>query len=673
MRGLICVILVFISTHLCAISKQEDFFNMSLEELLQVEIYGSTLTPENIKTVPSAVSVFTQQEISRMGLDTLGELMNLVPGFQSYRSSGSSLATPFSSRGRRIGNTPAEILVMIDGQRYDSPQNSGSSTLAPNYPLKYIDRVEFIRGPGAAVYGSNAMTGVINIVTRSDVNELSVSYGSLERRQIYLQTSTQLGNMTLDLFGHIETDNGETYNVEDTFSNNRIDTSDPRTLTDLNLKLNWQNTQLNIRHNQFKVENFYELNAISNGFNARDGQISSASLQHNFNWQAVESYLWLSFNHVGFTLSTQFTAPGDLAPISNPSSNDALFMRADFNNYTEARVQLHNDWTINNLSSLQFGLELRRIDAPQAIASNNFDLRDLANQTIPVRYYGNLLPTTPVQASSKRDIIGLYGQYQRELFQATYLTLGLRFDDFSEIGSQTSPRIGVVHELNDHHSLKLLYGEAFRAPSESELNLLNNPIILGNPDLKPETVQSWDLIWIGQWTQTGLSLGYFENHFDDSIVLVDIGNGTSQYKNMSQDPTQGIELELSHELNTAWLLRFNLTHFTAKPDLSFREADHLGSFSINYQSHKWNANLISSYTGKRKSSIEGDINKRITLDDYWQLFAKLNYNITDDLSLFLQVKNLQNKKYVTPTATSSLNEGTPNRGQELLAGLDWKF
>jgi len=312
MRGLICVILVFISTHLCAISKQEDFFNMSLEELLQVEIYGSTLTPENIKTVPSAVSVFTQQEISRMGLDTLGELMNLVP---------------------------AEILVMIDGQRYDSPQNSGSSTLAPNYPLKYIDRVEFIRGPGAAVYGSNAMTGVINIVTRSDVNELSVSYGSLERRQIYLQTSTQLGNMTLDLFGHIETDNGETYNVEDTFSNNRIDTSDPRTLTDLNLKLNWQNTQLNIRHNQFKVENFYELNAISNGFNARDGQISSASLQHNFNWQAVESYLWLSFNHVGFTLSTQFTAPGDLAPISNPSSNDALFMRADFNNYTEARVQ----------------------------------------------------------------------------------------------------------------------------------------------------------------------------------------------------------------------------------------------------------------------------------------------------------------------------------------------
>lgn len=69
----------------------EDLFTISLDELMQIEITGSTLTPKSLRTVPSAVTIFTHQEIKRMGLDSLDELMNLVPGFQSYRTSISSL------------------------------------------------------------------------------------------------------------------------------------------------------------------------------------------------------------------------------------------------------------------------------------------------------------------------------------------------------------------------------------------------------------------------------------------------------------------------------------------------------------------------------------------------------------------------------------------------------
>ena len=218
MEKLLIVVLFMISLPLNAKNNEKDLLSMSLKELLQVKITGSTLTSENLKTVPSAVSVFTQEEIKRMGLDTLGELMNLVPGFQTYRSSGSSMETPFSSRGRRIGVTPAEILVMIDGQRFDSPRSSGNATLAPSYPLKYVEKVEFIRGPGAAVYGSNAMMGIINIITTSDVNEISISYGSFRRRQVYLQTSQKLSDFKVDVAAHIEEDDGENYNVQDTYS-----------------------------------------------------------------------------------------------------------------------------------------------------------------------------------------------------------------------------------------------------------------------------------------------------------------------------------------------------------------------------------------------------------------------------------------------------------------------
>ncbi len=677
MKRLLLVFLLLTTPPLSAQEDMNDFLSMSLDELLQVEITSSTLTPEKLKTVPSAVTVFTHEEIKRLGLDKLGELMNLVPGFQSYQSSGSSLETPFSSRGRRIGGTTAEILILIDGQRFDSPRSSGSSILAPTYPLQYIEKIEFIRGPGAAVYGSNAMMGMINITTRSNVNQLSVGYGSFDSKQIYIQTSTQFGDMTMDMFGHIESDEGDDYSLQDTFSSARIDTDDPLKMADLTFKFQWQNTRINIQHNQFKVKNFYELNNISNGFNERDGQISSISLKHNFNWQKVSSYFWLSHNTVSAMVNTQFTPANFFndpnnpnSPPSNPVSNEPLLISADFNDYTESRTQWHNDWQINERSGLQFGIELRRINAPESIASNNYDLGQLVAGQFPITYYGSLEPTTPVQAESERNIIGVYTQYQQQLFTSTHLTLGLRYDDFSDIGSQISPRLGLVHEVNQHHSLKLLYGEAFRAPSESELNLLNNPILLGNPDLKPETVKSWDIIWVAQWLQTGFSLGYFENHFEDSIVQNDVGNNVLQYTNMNQDPTKGFELEISHELSRHWLMRTSFTHIFEKPSLSFREASNKGTITINYQQTNWNANLISNYFGERETVINGN---NTVLNDYWLLYAKFQYNITSQLETSIQAKNLLNENFQTPSAGTNLTEAVPNRGRELLVGLTWKF
>jgi len=673
MQKWLIVVLILFSQSVNALNESKDFFSMSLEELTQVEITGSTLTAESLKTVPSAVTVFTQQELKRMGLDTLGELMNLVPGFQLYRSSGSSMETPFSSRGRRIGQTPAEILVMIDGQRFDSPRSSGNATLAPAYSLKHIEKVEFIRGPGAAIYGSNAMMGVINIVTLSGVNDFSIAYGSYNRRQAYLRSSQTYDDMTLDLLGHIEADDGDSFNVQDTFSANRIDTDDPRNIADIKLKFSWKDTQINVQHNEFEVSNFYELNTISNNFNARDGQISSISLKHDFEWNSVSSYFWLSYNRSNASLSSQLTAAGDLSAVSNPSSTDAMFLNVDFKDYTESRAQLHNDWEINDNSRLQFGVELRSIDAPESFAENNFDLSDLANNILPIRYYGDFNQMTSVQAASSRDILGLYTQYLHKLFDATYLTLGLRYDDFSDIDSQLSPRLGLVHELNDHQSLKLLYGEAFRAPSESELNLLNNPFVIGNPDLKPETVENIDVIWMGQWPNTNISLGYFESRFKNSIVLIDAGGGAFKYQNVSQNPTKGFEFELSYELSERWLMRASYTYINEKTYLSFREADSLSSLMMNYQQTKWNANLIVSHAAKRKMATGNSNTNLITLNDYWQLFGKLRYSFTDNFTAYIQAKNLLDKNYYTPPVNTALNEGIPNRGREILLGLSWQY
>ncbi len=665
---------LLIATPLYAQDEPKDLFSLSLVELAKVMVTGSTLTPIDLKAVPSAVTLFTHEEIKRMGLDTLDELMNLVPGFQSYRSSASSLNYPYSSRGRNIGSNGSEILLLMDGQRLNDPRTSGSALIAPKIPLMQIQRVEFIRGPGAAIYGSNAMMGVVNIITRAEDNEVNVSFGSLNRRQVSLLTTQKIGDVAVDLFGHIDTDNGQNYHTQDGFSSNtRIGTDDPRELGNLNAKIHWHKTYLYIQHTQSKVENFYVTNRLSNGFNQRSAKLSSISLKQNFHWQSIASSLLFGYSVTDVRSYAQLTAPGTLSAISNPSSNDALFASPSFDDYSEIRVQWRNDWDINARSSLQMGIEFRKIDAPEAMANNNFDIGDLANGNRPIRYYGDLLATTMVQSESSRDILGIYSQYQRQLFKMTHFTLGLRYDHFSSIASQLSPRIGWVQKLNDRHSLKFLYGEAFRAPSESELNLLNNPVFKGNPDLKPETVQSLDLIWIGQWPYMSLSLGYFENHYRDSIVLNSTGGGLLQYENVDQDPTKGFEFELYHEFNKHWLMRVSYTHMTEKPNLSFREAHQFTSLMFNHQQGKWNANLIATWHDKRNMPAVNSKNDRIEVDDYWQLFGKLLHNFNQDWQTFVQVKNLLDEDYLTPAASTNLTEGIPNRGREILIGITRKF
>jgi len=659
-------------TQLLAEGSLDYLFALSLEDLLKVKVIGSTLTPKDLKTVPSAVTVFTHKEIKNLGLDSLDELVNLVPGFQSFRTPVSPLEFPIASRGRSISGEGTELLILVDGMRVAQPRNSGSNIPMAKYPLQHIARVEFIRGPGSAVYGSNAMMAVINIITRSDANEVNISYGSFSRRKAHLQASQKIGDAMLDLLANIDMDEGDEYRVPDSFTSNRIVTQDPGQLAHINLKLHWQNTQINLQHNQSSNEDFYQSYNVANGINGRESEFTAISLKQNFDWQAIKSGLWLSYTLVEETFSAQLAGPGVFTGVSSPDSSDAWFVHGKYDDYSETRLLWHNDWELTAHKNVQFGLEYRYIYAPNAIVNSNFDLVDVANANIPFRYYGSSLGASVAQSASSRDIVGLYGQYQHQMFDDTRLTLGLRYDDFSSIGSNLSPRFALVQELNDQHSVKLLYGEAFRAPTEAELNFVNNPVILGNPELVPETVQTIELIWLGQWSDTGMTLGYFENRFKDAIVL-DVSSPTLVYANSDDDPSKGVEFEIIHQLNKHWLWRGTYTAIIDASESSFRKTDQLASMMVNVQHTNWNANLIAMYHGDQGMPALNDNGERNSFDGYWVFSGKLQYQFDSQLQTFLQVKNLLDKDYLTPITVDSPAEGTPHRGREILAGMVWLF
>ena len=156
-------------------------------------------------------------------------------------------------------------------------------------------------------------------------------------------------------------------------------------------------------------------------------------------------------------------------------------------------------------------------------------------------------------------------------------------------------------------------------------------------------------------------------------MQADVGPGPLQYDNMNQDPTKGLEFEISHEFNKNWLLRATYTSISEKPDLSFREADRLGSLLINYHKGKWNSNLITTYNSERKSPIGGSTDNRINLDGYWQVYGKICYKIQREWQIYLQAKNMLNDNYVTPATTARLTEGIQNRSRELMTGVIWNY
>ena len=653
----------------------EKIFSMTLEELLQVPITGSTLTEESLLSVPSAVTVYSHQEIQRLGVDYLDELANLVPGFQSYRSAQSPLQNPISSRGRLISLEASELLVMIDGQRVDGPRSNGITVPLPKISLDYIERVEFIRGPGSAIYGSNAMMGIINIISRKNVNSIQLAAGSFNSKKLNLLFSHESGDFQFDGFLQSQQDDGEDYLLADTFSDNQIETDDPRKIDDIILKINYQKTNLNIQQHQFESENFYELDGISNGFNERNGSISSIALKQDFTWQKVDSWLQVDYRETNIKLAGQLTPIGELTSVSDPSSSDALYVVAHFEGYAETHVQWHNSFSLSAwpASNIQFGFEYRYVDAPGTVAKNNFDIEDLATANFPIDYYGELLATTLIQEKSDRNITGQYFQLQHEITKRSQLTFGLRHDDFNNLGSRLTPRLGLVHSINDQHQIKLLYGEAYRVPSESELFLKNNPVLLGNPDLKAESVQTVDLIWMGHWFNRAITLGYFENHFTDAIIQTPSELGIPRFENVNQDPSKGIELEYSEQINSAVLIKATYTHITDKPDINFREAAQLGSLTVNFQHSEYNANLVATWHDERELAATDAQSQRIKLASNWLWFAKFSIQHNQQLQSFLQVKNPTDKQYSSPSLGAALTDGVASRGREILLGINWKY
>lgn len=652
-------------------SVNSNIYSLSLAELLNVKITGSTLVDKSISEVPAAVTVFGRDQIQRMGVTTIAELMNFVPGFQSQRSADNGAYTMASSRNRRTSAVSTEILVVVDGIRTQINFQSGSSWFL-ELPLNNIERVEFMRGPGSAIYGSNAMMGVINIITVRHENNVKIEAGNNANRTLGLLLGQKLDQGSIDLSIDAIASGGQDYVLNDAYSANPVSVKDPYINTNSILKGQYGNLDVHFQHRYWEGEEFYVIESLDPEHNNVGLEYSRYYTGYTFKFDNFNSNISAYYIDYESFLDAKYSDYGTFALISEPASEEALLFESDRYS-TERSFSMKNEWLASRNSRLLFGAEWRSEDLKEFITRLNYDYSAIVSNTFPIPFYGDFREQVVFTRNFyKQTVAGYYAQWLTTIYQKNYLTLGFRYDQYKELEeSKLSPRFALVHHLSDDHSIKFLYAHAFRAPTLSDLNA-DTTWSRGDPTLQAETVETAELIWSGKSDNAFWNLGYFRSAFDDPILLEtpdEDDNTTRVLTNSEHDNINGLEFEISYELNDNWLLRNTATYIFQTDEITFRESSELFSFELNYTKHNWNANMALAWRGERETYDPNEADERRTLEAYWLSFAKIQYKIDDHWQVFTRLSNLADEEVYYASPGSTLPQGVPSRGRELNVGF----
>jgi outer membrane receptor protein involved in Fe transport len=430
-----------------------------------------------------------------------------------------------------------------------------------------------------------------------------------------------------------------------------------------------QETRIALSYSRIQTADFYQSDNTANGFNDNDRKFWRFAVDQDLDWfPNTRSKVILSYQQLVYDYTRHLAAPAALESVSQPASNEPFEAMVRFAGQS-GHFTWSNDWTIDQNASAQWGVQFARKQETDAHLLGNFDLVQFNQQQFPINYYGEARKAFTIGLQDTQDNLGIYAQYLRNLRETTRLTLGGRYDEYPDIAGRFSPRLALVEQLSDTYSLKLLYGEAFRAPTLTEQGLTNSPVLVGNPSLTHEVVKTLDLILMGNWPTASFSIGLFQNRYQRPIETVFVFDKRT-YMNGKVQRSQGVEVEWWQELSPHWSLRTSYTHMDL-PDSAYREAERLASIQLNYSAAHWNWNLMGVYQDQRQNPLINGT--RTTLDDFWVWNTEWRYDFSQAYTATLTIKNLTDTDYATPAQGVTAPDGVPNRGREISAGIEWRF
>jgi iron complex outermembrane receptor protein len=640
------------------------------------DLVTATKRPTPLRKAPAIATIVTADEIRNMGARNLLDVLKMVPGIGiSTNEYGVNMV---EVRGIRT-TFNEKILVMIDGHSLNrNIFGSGLYLLPDTLPVENIRQVEVVRGPGSALYGNSAFLATINVITRDadeiDGLETKVGGGSFDTFKGNLVGGTTAGDK-LAASGSLDyyRTNGPKLRVDADVLRGTPFSKAPGAPQ---LDVEQIDTFLKVIYGDLSFRGHYLTShkgaGIGLGFALTDNDYNDA-----------ENY----WGELAYDLRLSDTLAARIKLSYDHYSQDPfikIFPNGFGGGFPQGMVgkPLVNDRT--------YGGEIQIDWAP---FQGNHLIAGLAYEDMKqygVRQLGNFNPLTgadigPIQEianwnrDASRQSRALYLQDEWQPLERLNLTAGVRYDHYSDFGDTINPRAALVWNVLDDVDLKLLYGQAFRAPSFIELYNINNPVEIGNPALKAERIETWEG---GVTYRLSRALNMDLNYFYSSIANVirkDSSTTPAVDINSGKFRTQGVEFGLSGKPLTTLQWRLSYAWQDPRDSVTGQRLPyvptHRASGSLNYGLTRYvNLHTDLHWTGPRPRA-PGET--RPEMPDYTTVdLAVTARDFYKTLEIQLAVHNLFDQRYKDPDTSGIANSipgDFPREGISVLANVLYKF
>ena len=575
---------------------------------LDAVVVTATRTENDVKNVPASTQIITSSDIKKSGAtnvrDAITDFANITMT-KKVRGGGHEIIVR--------GMSTDKSLIMVNGHRVANEADGsglGNANALDRINVDNIEKIEIVKGPSSALYGSEAMGGVINIITKGS-KEAEVRTGLVNSSEDFTNwwhlDSGEIGKFsaTLDMrFNKIRRDGGDTDFLSDSFGtaqtynfNANYNFNDHNYLNfyvdhyTQNLKRDLYNKKLFNAKAEFPDEMKdamkakYGVEYVTGDASIDDGLANYHYKQQTYglswngktarnDWQ-IQTYL-SKFDWQSDIFYSGLQTHGHI-PAGQPSYMasmwDGMFKKfftpsyandVNVNSNKLFAIEARNSTRVNNNHRLTYGAEYVK----NTVKGTNFG----DDNQFGVTHIGSVSKNRVTKEISEKEIDTYAAYLQDEInYGKWFIVPAIRYDHHENFGSHTSPKLGLTYKANDTFRVKANYGKGFKAPTIQNLycklvtHMGQAGIITVNPNanLRPETSDSWDVGVEKEWGKLSTSLVYFDTKLENMITTEEIGERTYRCINVGNVRVKGIEHTLGYELNPMWKFKVNSTWLDA--------------------------------------------------------------------------------------------------------------
>ena len=675
-KGMLMAALICGSFSVLGVASAEQMQTFEMDEF----VVTAARTETRLVDTPANISVVGAQQIEEKKYQDMGEVLKDVDGV-------TVLDTGLGTKEKMIKlNGDDRVLILVDGRRVGTDMGSnaggrGSVDMNQLPDTSMIERVEVLKGAGGALYGSEAVGGVINIITKKadyTNGKVSLGFGSFGAEDKKIMYSAKEGKTGVTVsasqfkqdyykYRDAKTDTTKRWEGPSDFENKKFSINLSQEITDT--------TNLSVGFDYSKYEGMSPTRAFigddKDGFGVYDQDKETKNLYAKYDWvinNGDQGYIQYYHNELEYNNVSVYNYVGRYT--KNPSTG-----------YYDRVFELDGSPAVDLSNSFGFMKEkVNGLDVQQA-----FTTSDTNKLVVGASWRESDVTSKGDNNYSKGiDNIAVFVSDTWEFAPTWTLNAGIRYDDHSHAGEDTTMSAGLNKKLDDDSHIYFNWSEVFRAPTTDDLfyngYMAGMGQAIGNPNLKAETGETWTLGYATNFNEkTNFGINYFESNLEDAINW-DWNQYPFKVENLDKQKKRGMEVSFGHKLSENVSLNATYTYLKVE---DYKEGSYVRDrnyypnvyrVGVNYKDGKWDSNVwLRSGSGCETNIPHSMMGYRYLDNNFMTVDLAVTYKASADFSLYLKAYNLFNEAYSDYIGSINGSYTSPAQSRRFIIGAEYTF